>query len=69
MTQTHKKKVKHNLTKKNVKMCPIGLKPFEEEFSKKTPSSQLKKSSAEKKKLFVSEQKSCYNWPRKTGEN
>jgi len=53
MTQTHKKKVKHNLTKKNVKMCPIGLKPFEEEFSKKTPLSQLKKSSAEKKKLFV----------------
>ena len=34
-------------------MCPIGLKPFEEEFSKKTPLSQLKKSSAEKKKLFV----------------
>lgn len=53
MTQTHKKKVKHNLTKKNDKMCPIGLKPFEEEFSKKTPLSQLKKSSAEKKKLFV----------------
>lgn len=53
MTQTHKKRVKNNLTKKNVKMCPIGLKPFEEEFSKKTPLSQLKKSSAEKKKLFV----------------
>ena len=53
MAQTHKKRVKNNLTKKNVKMCPIGLKPFEEEFSKKTPLSQLKKSSAEKKKLFV----------------
>jgi putative endopeptidase len=53
MAHTHKNKVKHNLTKKNVKMCPIGLKPFEEEFSSKTPKSQLKKSSAEKKKQFV----------------
>ena len=45
MTNTHKKRKtnKHSSTKK---MCPIGLKPFEEEFSKKF---QLKKSSSEKK--------------------
>ena len=49
MTNTHKKRKtnKHSATKK---MCPIGLKPFEEEFSKKTLKSQFKKSSAEKKK-------------------
>ena len=44
------KKNKHNATKK---LCPIGLKSFEEEFSKGITKSQLKKSSAEKKKEFV----------------
>jgi len=54
MARTNKSKNnKMNVTKKNVKMCPIGLKPFEEEFSKKNSGPQLKKSSSEKKKAFV----------------
>jgi hypothetical protein len=51
MARTNKiKRNKHNTTKK---LCPIGLKPFEEEFSSKTPKSHLKKTSSEKKKAFV----------------
>ena len=37
MVKTHKKLIKKNVTKKNQKIldCPIGLKPFEEEFKQK----------------------------------
>ena len=58
MTKTKKNLVKKNVTKKNVtkpdlSLCPIGLKPFEEEFSKKLPNGHLKKSSELQKKHFV----------------
>jgi putative endopeptidase len=55
MVKTLKKRIKKGVTKKNKKMvvCPIGLKPFEDEFSKKIPKNQILKSSAEKKKAFV----------------
>jgi len=55
MVKTQKKRIKKNVSKKNKKneKCPIGLKPFEEEFSKKIPKNQILKSSAEKKKAFV----------------
>jgi len=59
MTGTIKNKTnKHNITKKHknqLTMCPIGLKPFEENFTKKIPQNQLKKSSMQKKKEFVKE--------------
>ncbi len=54
-------KIKHsklNKTRKNTKcleICPIGLKPFEEKFSKKIPSKSLRISNEEKKKEFVKE--------------
>ena len=49
MTGTIKhKKTNKNVTKKNLK-CPIGLKSFEEGFSKNISQSQLKKSSKVKK--------------------
>jgi putative endopeptidase len=55
MVKTLKKRIKKSVTKKNKKkaVCPIGLKPFEDEFSKKIPKNQILKSSAEKKKAFV----------------
>jgi predicted metalloendopeptidase len=55
MVKTQNKRVKKSLTKKNTKMliCPIGLKPFEDEFNKKIPKLQLKKTSIERKKAFV----------------
>jgi predicted metalloendopeptidase len=55
MVKTLKKRIKKGVTKKNKKIvvCPIGLKPFEDEFSKKIPKNQILKSSAEKKKAFV----------------
>ena len=37
-----KKYTKKNITKKNKDICPIGLKPFEEEFSKLTIKSNYK---------------------------
>jgi hypothetical protein len=48
---------KQNITKKKVleKNCPVGLKPFEAEFSKSQSIVNLKKSSTLKKKEFVKE--------------
>jgi predicted metalloendopeptidase len=48
---------KQNITKKNVleKKCPIGLKPFEFNFSKSQSITDLKKTSTLKKKEFVKE--------------
>ena len=55
MTGTIKhKKTNKNVTKKNLK-CPIGLKSFEEGFSKNISQSQLKKSSKVKKQALVKE--------------
>ena len=52
MVKTKKNCIKKSVTKKNKKIviCPIGLKPFEEEFSKKFTD---KISSSTKKKRFV----------------
>lgn len=59
MPKTNKKLVSsNNKTKKQYEKlagCPIGLKPFEEEFSKKIPSRELKKSNKAKTKEFVKE--------------
>jgi len=55
MGKTVKNRSKNNTSKKNVKMCPIGLKLFEEQFSKTLPVGHLKKSSELKKKEFVKE--------------
>jgi len=55
MVNTQKKQSRKNITKKIKKNanCPIGLKPFEEEFSQKISKNEILKSSAEKKKAFV----------------
>jgi putative endopeptidase len=55
MVKTQKKRIKKSVSKKNIKKanCPIGLKSFEEDFSKKIPKNQLQKSSVEKTKIFV----------------
>jgi putative endopeptidase len=55
MVKTQKKRIRKNVSKKNKKNenCPIGLKPFEEEFSKKLPKNHLKQSSVKKTKIFV----------------
>jgi predicted metalloendopeptidase len=55
MVKTKKNRIKKNVSKskKHNLNCPIGLKPFEEEFNKKIPQFHLKKSSAERKKIFV----------------
>jgi predicted metalloendopeptidase len=54
MVKTRKQHIKKNISKKNQKTdCPIGLKPFEEEFNKKNSKLYLKKSSSERKKAFV----------------
>ena len=58
MTKTKKQVVRKNVTKKNVtkldlSLCPIGLKSFEEDFSKTLPTGHLKKSSELQKKQFV----------------
>jgi len=42
-----------NMTKLQLELCPIGLKPFEENFSKKLPKGHLKISSEAHKKHFV----------------
>ena len=55
MGKTVKNRSKNNTSKKNGKMCPIGLKLFEEQFSKTLPVGHLKKSSELKKKEFVKE--------------
>ena len=55
MDKTKKNRIKKNVSKSNKEKldCPIGLKPFEDEFNKKIPKLHLKKSSAERKKIFV----------------
>jgi predicted metalloendopeptidase len=54
MVKTRKNHSKKNVSKKNKKAdCPIGLKPFEDEFNKKLSKLHLKKSSSERKKAFV----------------
>ena len=57
MTKTKKTITRKNVTKKNLKqnleLCPIGLKPFEENFSKTLSKGHLKKSSDLHKKHFV----------------
>jgi hypothetical protein len=57
--RTTNKSHKKNKTAKNKKcsdlICPIGLKSFEEKFSKNISASQLRKSNSEKKKEFVKE--------------
>ena len=55
MVKTRKNRIKKNLSKSNKEKldCPIGLKPFEDEFNKKIPKLQLKKTSIERKKTFV----------------
>jgi len=57
MTKTTKNNKKRNGTKKMMKqkMCPIGLKPFQEEFSKNIPIEQLLRSNEQRKKEFVKE--------------
>ena len=59
MSKTYKKNFyKKNITKRNIKsleICPIGLKSFEEEFSKNIPSKSLRTSNDEKKREFVDE--------------
>lgn len=54
MNKTIKNKKKRNVTKKNT-ICPIGLKRFEEEFSKTIPDNQLNRSNEQRKKEFVKE--------------
>jgi hypothetical protein len=54
MNKTIKNKKKRNVTKKTT-MCPIGLKRFEEEFSKTIPANQLTRSNEQRKKEFVKE--------------
>ena len=57
MTKTRKSSTKNNVTKKMVKqdlaLCPIGLKPFEEEFGKKLSKGHLKKTSVQQKQIFI----------------
>ena len=55
MVKTRKIRIKKNVSKSNKDTldCPIGLKPFEDEFNKKIPKLQLKKTSIERKKTFV----------------
>ena len=55
MVKTRKYRIKKGVTKKNNKMvvCPIGLKSFEDEFSKKISPNQLRLSSSKSKQKFV----------------
>jgi putative endopeptidase len=64
MAKTLRKKMSHNVTQRQPKLiktkslktnCPIGFKPFEEDFSKTIPPNQLLKSNAQKKLEFVKE--------------
>jgi putative endopeptidase len=59
MPKTNKnKQSKANKSRKNIKclqVCPIGLKPFEEKFSKTLPVKSLLITNEEKKKEFVKE--------------
>jgi len=55
MDKTKKNRIKKSVKKKNKKMvvCPIGLKSFEDEFSKKISPNQLRLSSSKSKQKFV----------------
>lgn len=58
MVKTLRRKRKNNETKKNsnsLQICPIGLKPFQEKFSKVLPIDKMRKSNALQKKIFVKE--------------
>ena len=60
MTRTKKNVIKKNTTKKNITkqylaLCPIGLKPFEQKFSKTFSKKNLKTSNQEQVKQFVKE--------------
>jgi putative endopeptidase len=58
MGKSIRKKNKNNATKKNMKKsatCPIGLKSFQEDFSKTLPISNLRTSNKLRKKTFVKE--------------
>jgi putative endopeptidase len=58
MGKSIRKKNKNNVTKKNMNLsaiCPIGLKSFQEDFSKTLPISNLRTSSNLRKKIFVKE--------------
>ena len=58
MGKSIRKKNKNNGTKKNMKVsaiCPIGLKSFQEDFSKTLPRSNLRTSNKLKKQIFVKE--------------
>ena len=61
MVKTKKNLTKKNVTMKNVlspndlKLCPIGLEPFEEEYSKTFSKERLKQSSASQRKRLVKE--------------
>ena len=59
MVKTKKNGIKRNTTKKHVKhnlaLCPVGLKPFEENFTKMLSKSSFKKSSESLKKKFVNQ--------------
>lgn len=51
----HAKISKHNKTQKIPSDCPIGLKPFESEFSKNMSPRELRVSNSDKKRQFVKE--------------
>jgi predicted metalloendopeptidase len=57
MGKTKKQIIKKSATKKHLKqildLCPIGLKPFEEEYIKTESKNELKRSSVLQKKTFV----------------
>jgi putative endopeptidase len=65
MVKTQRRKItNHNVTKRSPLLiktrsldtkCPVNFKPFEEEFSKTIPQSQLIKSNEQKKSQFVKE--------------
>jgi putative endopeptidase len=72
MSKTNKKKQsKRDKTRKNMKclqVCPIGLKPFEANFSKTIPANSLLVTNEEKKKEFVKELMSKFS-PRSIKPN
>jgi putative endopeptidase len=53
ITKSNKKGKKARNNTQKINKCPIGLKPFEEDFSKKLPKGHLKISSSKKTKLFA----------------
>ena len=58
MVKTLRRKNKNNVTKKNSNsliICPIGLKPFQEKFSKVFSPDKMRKSNSLQKKIFVKE--------------